>query len=83
MTFGILEPRTQQTHVPGTVLLDSEENQRIDESAALKKGTGRAKHIVLNPQPSNDPNDPLNWPLRQRDALLCLYCYCTLLASGG
>ena len=26
----------------------------------LKKGTGRSSHIVLVPQPTDDPNDPLN-----------------------
>ena len=26
----------------------------------LKKGKGRFAHVVLVPQPSNDPNDPLN-----------------------
>jgi hypothetical protein len=28
----------------------------------LKHGTGKNAHIVLAPQPSEDPNDPLNWP---------------------
>ena len=26
----------------------------------LKKGSGRFSHIVLVPQPTDDPNDPLN-----------------------
>ena len=26
----------------------------------LKKGKGRFTHVVLVPQPSDDPNDPLN-----------------------
>ena len=26
----------------------------------LKKGQGRFSHVVLVPQPSDDPNDPLN-----------------------
>jgi len=29
----------------------------------LKRGTGRYKDIILVPQPSDSPNDPLNWPL--------------------
>ena len=61
MGFGILEPKTQ--HVPGTTLLDVHDQAAIDNSQDLKKGTGRNSHIVLIPQPSNDPNDPLNWPL--------------------
>ena len=36
-------------------------------SARLKHGTGRSSHIVLVPQPSDDPDDPLNWSLLQKD----------------
>jgi hypothetical protein len=33
---------------------------------------GGASDIVLNPVPSNDPNDPLNWtPRRKLLALIC------------
>lgn len=55
----------------------------------------REKHtadgqIVLNPQPDDSVNDPLNWPVWQRDAaLLSLGFYCligggmtTILAAG-
>jgi hypothetical protein len=34
---------------------------RIDITADLKYATGRIAHIVLAPQPSEDPNDPLNY----------------------
>lgn len=38
--------------------------------------------IVLNPQPEDTPNDPLNWPAWRRDcALLSLGFYCML--GGG
>jgi MFS family permease len=46
--------------VPGTVLLD-DEVAHADYTGGLKHGTGRDAHIVLSPQPSEDPNDPLNW----------------------
>ena len=82
MPFGILEPKTIE-HVPGTVLLELETEIQIDKAANLKKGTGRHAHVVLVPQPSDDPNDPLNWPLWQRDLLLLLYCYTCLLCVGG
>lgn len=29
---------------------------------ALKHGKGRYKDVILVPQPSDSPNDPLNWP---------------------
>lgn len=36
----------------------------------LKHGTGRFSHIVLVPQPSDSPNDPLNWPTWKKDFVL-------------
>lgn len=39
---------------------------------ALKHGTGKESHIILSPQPSDDPNDPLNWPLWQKDLILLI-----------
>ena len=44
----------------------------------LKKGTGRFAHVVLVPQPSDDPNDPLN--------VYCLhtnYAILRLMKSSG
>ena len=49
--------------VPGTGLLSDRgivdgHQINIDEAAALKRGTGRNAHVVLIPQPSDDPHDP-------------------------
>lgn len=59
MAFGILEPKDSSAHVPGTTLLDVHEQVAADNSRVLKKGKGRNSHVVLVPQPSEDPNDPL------------------------
>lgn len=87
MGLGILEPKLHLGHVPGTVFLDSAEagSETGDalRSAQLKKGTGKDADIILVPQPSSNPNDPLNWPIWQRDLILVLYCYCTLLCIGA
>ena len=58
---GILED-TNLPHVPGTVLLDQLYAHSEDVTGRLKHAAGRNAHIVLAPQPSEDPNDPLNWP---------------------
>ena len=79
MAFGILEPKTKLANVPGTTLLDVHEQAAVDQSRVVKRGTGRNAHVVLVPQPSDDPNDPLNWPLWQRDLLLLLVTICVLL----
>ena len=45
--------------VPGTGLLSAKHNQlNVDDASQLKRGTGKHSHIVLIPQPSNDPRDP-------------------------
>ena len=76
MGFGILEGRWRPQlrmlkltssdkkleHVPGTVALDDREAEDLQGvSAGLKHAAGHDVHIVLSPQPSEDPNDPLNW----------------------
>lgn len=53
----------QLEHVPGTGLLSDRgivhgNTITIDEASNLKRGTGRYAHVVLIPQPSDDPNDP-------------------------
>ncbi|KAJ2901617.1 major facilitator superfamily domain-containing protein [Zalerion maritima] len=82
MAWGILESRSH-SHVPGTVLLDSSEDPSAEHLAHLKRTTHRGKSIILVPQPSEDPNDPLNWSLWAKDLLTLLYGYCTLLIVGG
>ncbi|KAJ2980678.1 hypothetical protein NUW58_g6883 [Xylaria curta] len=39
----------------------------IDPKRNLKYGTGKHAAIELSPQPSEDPNDPLNWPLWKKN----------------
>ncbi|KAH6695354.1 major facilitator superfamily domain-containing protein [Plectosphaerella plurivora] len=63
MTLGIL-PDRHLDHVPGTSFLDER-----GASNGIEGGEGHValKHdpsgtIVLVPQPSDSPNDPLNWP---------------------
>ena len=82
MPFGILEVHNEGKHVPGTALLEAEEALQ-GHRFPLKRASGKDADVILIPQPSNDPNDPLNWPLWQRDLILLLYCYCTLCTIGG
>ena len=67
MGRGILEDRYLE-NVPGTSLFNDDPNAAALSAfegydlSRLKHGSGKNKHIVLVPQPSDDPNDPLNWP---------------------
>ncbi|KAA1471601.1 MFS general substrate transporter [Dentipellis sp. KUC8613] len=69
--------------VPGTALLSElgivhGHEVTIDEAADLKRGTGRYSHIILNPQPADDPRDPLNWPRWKKEA-----CFWTLAFAAS
>jgi hypothetical protein len=82
MKWGILDdPKTPSP--PGTVLLDDVKQKtmidaRGSEFAHLKKD----KHIVLQPQPSDSVNDPLNWPNKRKMAII-FTLICTGVAVGG
>ncbi|KAL0575809.1 hypothetical protein V5O48_006163 [Marasmius crinis-equi] len=77
MGFGILDDKHLEK-VPGTSLLTDRgfvHGHQVDLQNAtnLKRGTGRFAHVILVPQPSDDPKDPLNWPRWKKEA-----CFWTL-----
>lgn len=76
-TFGILQsPHYPDGRVPGTALIDDRTRlYSADVVHNLKHGTGRNSHIVLVPQPSDDPRDPLNWPRWKKEACFWSICY--------
>ncbi|KAH8596049.1 serine/threonine kinase 16 [Bisporella sp. PMI_857] len=55
---------------PGTVLLEDNAAHEGISTSHLKHGTGRNKNIVLIPQPSDDPNDPLNFSFAKKMVIL-------------
>jgi hypothetical protein len=62
MGFGVIEPR--QLVVPGTIqLFDSTQEAHSKEHL---KHTKDGK-TILAPQPSDSPNDPLNWSIWRKD----------------
>lgn len=42
------------------------------DTSRLKHAKGRNSDIVLVPQPSESPRDPLNWPTWKKDLLLLI-----------
>lgn len=76
--LGILEDG-KLTCVPGTVLLDESavKTQSGGSTNSLQHGKSESRDIVLVPQPSSDPNDPLNWSYVQKLTTLVI----TLLGS--
>ncbi|KAF2636832.1 serine/threonine kinase 16 [Massarina eburnea CBS 473.64] len=76
MGLGVLDDHHLQ-HVPGTALLmdviNAQQHQYNGrDTSALKHGTGRNADIVLVPQPSESPRDPLNWPQWKKELLLLI-----------
>lgn len=54
--------------VPGTVHLVD-----LDHNMQTQHASGGQKDVVLDPTPSTDPNDPLNWsPRRKTMSTICI-----------
>lgn len=84
MGLGILEDRHLE-HVPGTALV-LEGSQRAEVAAQALKNTSGLKYdatgtILLVPQPSDDPNDPLNWPIWKRDLIIFILSLISVIAA--
>jgi hypothetical protein len=62
MGFGVKEPNIiSGEHVPGTALIygGNGDNVELAVQAHLKHAPGKNSDIILVPQPSDSPNDPL------------------------
>lgn len=85
MAFGILEDHRSE-HVPGTAYMNDQDDLPRElgdiPRERLKHGTGRYSHVILVPQPSDSPNDPLNWPLWQKDAILFILSFTAAVAGA-
>jgi hypothetical protein len=81
MGLGIVDDHNL-SHVPGTVLLDEEAGHTEDQTSNLKHGSGNDSHIILAPQPSEDPNDPLNWPQMRKDLSLAILCFGAIINAA-
>ncbi|KOS18671.1 putative MFS-type transporter [Escovopsis weberi] len=85
MGFWILEPKGSEK-VPGTTHFfdDPGQPQIASETqrSNLKCDNSSGSPIILIPQPSDDPNDPLNWPLWKRDLITFTLCWAGILATS-
>jgi hypothetical protein len=87
MGLGVLDDKHLE-HVPGTALLsdkidaDSHHHHGNLDTSRLRHAKGRDSDIVLVPQPSRSPNDPLNWPLWKKDLMLFIICIDTAVVGA-
>lgn len=79
MGLGILE--AGEKRVPGTALMEEEDLTNTVLDPNLKYDLTGPIPIVLIPQPSDSPDDPLNWPLWQRDFIVFILCMISVLAA--
>ncbi|CAG8099389.1 unnamed protein product, partial [Penicillium nalgiovense] len=83
MGLGVLEDK-KLAHVPGTSDIyeqDSDAGEQTPGASGLKCDWSGKQPIILVPQPSDDPNDPLNWPLWRRDVILAILSWVTILCT--
>jgi hypothetical protein len=88
MAWGVLEDR--RTPKPaGTVLLDDiiQQMQAMTNAGdspqlAHLKRDSKNNHIILQPQPSDSVNDPLNWPWKVKFGIV-FTLIATMTAIGG
>jgi hypothetical protein len=78
MGLGVLDD-SRLEHVPGTALLTDVTNT---DTSPLRHDKGKNSDVLLVPQPSNSPNDPLNWPLWKKDLMLFLICIDTAVVGA-
>ncbi|KAK3689249.1 major facilitator superfamily domain-containing protein [Podospora appendiculata] len=75
MPFGIQDCKKMEV-VPGTAFMSDQDDLPPEFADVprerLKHGTGRFKDVILVPQPSDSPNDPLNWPQWKKELILVI-----------
>ncbi|KAF5867456.1 putative major facilitator superfamily transporter protein [Botrytis fragariae] len=54
-------------------------SSRTPQSGSSNTSLKRNPHVILQPRPSNDPNDPLNWPRWRKNLNFILISYYTLI----
>ncbi|CZR58281.1 related to transporter protein HOL1 [Phialocephala subalpina] len=87
MGLGVLEDNHLE-HVPGTALLtdvvgaDHHRHHGNLDTSRLRHDKGRNSDVLLVPQPSKSPNDPLNWPLWKKDLMLFFICIDTAVVGA-
>lgn len=79
--LGILEDK-KLLHVPGTVILNESEVEAGGVTFGFQHGSGKDSNIVLVPQPSEDPNDPLNWPSTKKLTIILIVGLGTILNAA-
>ncbi|RDH27565.1 major facilitator superfamily domain-containing protein [Aspergillus welwitschiae] len=79
MPLGILDDDCE--HVPGTVTLVDQGSNAAD-TCNVRHGTSKDAHVILVPQPTDNPNDPLNWSLWRRNLVFAVVFTNTIIMGA-
>jgi MFS family permease len=82
MAFGGILEDSHLPHVPGTVILNEEAAHSENVTRGLRHGIGRNAGVVLAPQPSEDPNDPLNFSNTKKITIISILAFGVILYAG-
>ncbi|CAD0114535.1 unnamed protein product [Aureobasidium uvarum] len=82
MAFGGILEDSHLPHVPGTVILNEEAAHSENITRGLRHGRGKNAGVVLAPQPSEDPNDPLNWSTAKKLTITFILAFGVILYAG-
>ncbi|KAI9654296.1 MAG: hypothetical protein M1831_005461 [Alyxoria varia] len=66
---------------PGEGYLLDARRSGVEESSSLK--VAKDDHTILIPQPTNDPNDPLNWAFAKKHLTLAIISFISFLPDFG
>ncbi|EGW34908.1 uncharacterized protein SPAPADRAFT_130850 [Spathaspora passalidarum NRRL Y-27907] len=75
--LGIQQP--DEKEVTGTIVMMDDPDDGDEDLMSMKRS---ATGIILNPQPHESPNDPLNWPVWQRDLCLATVGFISFIGGG-
>lgn len=74
-----LEPK-KSIFIPGSINILREDD--FGETGYAGQVQRNSKGIILNPQPSSSPNDPLNWTMKRKYWHFFLMCFITALTAA-
>lgn len=81
--WGIKIKETASKNVTGTIrMMNVGENVEVDNAAETSSLKKTSTGIILHPQPHDDPNDPLNWPIIRKDLCFLIIGFQTFIGGG-
>ena len=79
MRIAPLTDHSGLQQVPGTVLLS---NENANATVHLDLARNTKGNVILAPQPSGDPNDPLNWPFTKKLGIVLILIFGSCLCAS-